>query len=111
MVKSWSNRTFNVRFDLRIVSVAAINSIEVADFAIGSSSKVAGRAQGRTEDTMKISFDMIFGRILDKLCYLWQIGTSGTSPRDCTLGRRVYRGTIPIYSTVYIHLLTHHLGL
>jgi hypothetical protein len=47
----------------------------VADFAIGSSSKVAGRAQGRTVDTMKISFDMIFGRIAYKLCYLWQIGT------------------------------------
>ena len=61
---------------LRIVSVAAINSIEVADFAICSNSKVAGRAQGRTVDTMKISFDMIFGRIVDKLCYLWQIGTS-----------------------------------
>ena len=72
----WKTPIFDIT--LRIISVAAINSIEVADFAIGSSSKVAGRAQGRTVDTMKISFDMIFGRIVDKLCYLWQIGTSGT---------------------------------
>ena len=72
----WKGPIFDIT--LRIVSVAAINSIEMADFAIGSSSKVAGRAQGRTVDTMKISFDMIFGRILDKLCHLWQIGTSGT---------------------------------
>jgi hypothetical protein len=45
---------------LRIISVAAINSIEVADFAIGSRSKVAGRAQGRTVDTTNITIDVIF---------------------------------------------------